>query len=302
MKISLFVLLFAGLTRLATAQNDPLYNQYQFNQLLINPAYAGVNDRMTATFITRLQWLGIQGAPVTNSASVHTSLRNAHMGLGLLVVNDRLGVNSNNEVNAQYSYRIDFGRSKLQFGLQGGFINYNYDYSKLTLEYLTDPNLNTQQNKFTKPNIGTGLFYYGSNFFIGLSVPRLMDIRVNDGMIGTVRYRRSEYLSAGYIFTVSQSLKLKPSILVKSVAGTPLSLDVNINALLGEILWVGLTMRNANALGLNTQLEISDRVRFGYTYEYPFKPLNVGNYGTHELMLSIDFTPFRNQLLTRRYF
>jgi type IX secretion system PorP/SprF family membrane protein len=284
------------------AQNDPLYNQYQFNQLLINPAYAGTNDRMTATLISRVQWVGVQGAPVTNSLSAHTSIRNAHMGLGASLVNDQLGVNNNNEFNAVYSYRLDFGKTKLQLGLQGGIINYNYDFSKLHLEFMDDPNLNLQQQKFTKPNIGTGLFYYGSNFFIGLSVPRLMDIKVNDGLIGSVRYRRSEYLSAGYLFTINESIKLKPSVLLKFVNGAPFSYDINVNALLQEVLWVGLTLRSTSALGLNSQIEINDRVRFGYAFEYPFKPMNFGNYGTHELMLSIDMTPFRNQLRGRRYF
>jgi type IX secretion system PorP/SprF family membrane protein len=296
-----FLVLFASLSK-GIAQNDPLYNQYQFNQLLINPAYAGVNDRMTATWITRLQWLGVDGAPVSNSASVHTTINATNMGLGMMILNDRLGINNNNEINVMYSYRLNFGSTKLQFGLQGGLVNFNYDYSRLTLEYLDDPNLQAQQSNFTKPNIGTGLFYYGSNFFIGASIPRLIDVKVHDGLVGSVRYRRSEYFSAGYVLRISEQFKLKPSILLKTTEGAPYSLDLNLNALLAEVLWVGFTLRNSNALALNTQLQINNRFRFGYTYEYPFKPLNFGNYGTHELMLAIDFTPFRNQLTTRRYF
>lgn len=286
----------------ARAQNDPLYNQYQMNQLLINPAYAGVNDRMTATWISRVQWAGVTGAPVTNSASAHTALNWLNMGLGLSVVNDRLGVNNNNEVNVAYSYRIDFGDTKLQFGLQGGFINFNYDYSRLNLEYLDDPNLQYQQDKFTKPNIGSGIFYYGSNFFIGLSIPRMINVKVNDGLSSSIRYRRQEYLSAGYLFIISEQFKLKPSVMLKTTQGAPFSYDINVNALLAETLWVGLTLRNQKALGVNTMLEIKDRIRVGYTFEYPFKPMDFGNYGTHEIMISFDFTPFRNQLATRRYF
>jgi type IX secretion system PorP/SprF family membrane protein len=299
--ILLSFLLWVGLLN-SNAQNDPLYNQYQFNQLLINPAYAGVNDRMTATWLTRVQWLGIDGAPVTNSASVHTTINATNMALGMMILNDRLGINNNNEVNVMYSYRLNFGETKLQFGLQGGMINFNYDYSKLTLEYLDDPLLTAQQSKFTKPNIGSGIFYYGSNFFVGFSVPRMIDVKVNDGLVGSVRYRRSEYLSAGYIFMVSEGFKLKPSVLLKYVNGAPFSYDLNMNALLSEVFWVGLTLRNQNALGLNTQVQINNKMRFGYTYEYAFKPMSFGSYGTHELMLSIDFTPFRNQFLTRRYF
>jgi type IX secretion system PorP/SprF family membrane protein len=299
--IVLVFLLTVALQRVA-AQNDPLYNQYQFNQLLINPAYTGINDRLSAMWLTRLQWLGVPGAPTTNTASVHTSFKTTKMGLGLIIMNDRLGVNNNTEINATYSYRLDFGKSRLQFGLQGGMINLNYDYSKLNLEYMDDPNLNTQQAKFTRPNIGTGLFYAAPSFFLGFSVPRLVDIKANDGMIGSVRYRRSEYLSAGYIIHVSDQIVLKPSVLVKATEGAPVSYDININALFAKVLWAGLTLRSKSAIGLNTQLQINDRIRFGYTYEYPFNPTAFGNYGTHELMVQVDFAVFSNQLLTQKYY
>lgn len=284
------------------AQNDPLYNQYQFNQLLINPAYAGVNDRMTATLLSRVQWMGIPGAPVTNSASIHSTINATNMALGLMVMNDHLGINNNNEVNAMYSYRLNFGKTKLQFGLEGGVINFNYDYSKLNLEYLDDPLLNASQTKFTKPNIGSGVFYYGSNFFVGFSVPRMIDVKVNDGLVGSVRYRRSEYFSAGYIFMISEQFKLKPSALLKFVNGAPFSYDLNLNALLSELIWVGFTVRSKSAVGLNTQLQLNDKLRIGYTFEYPFKPATFGNYGTHEIMISIDLKPLRNQRVNRRYF
>ena len=297
----ILILLCVELTE-SSAQNDPLYNQYQFNQLLINPAYAGVNDRMTATTISRVQWLGVDGAPVTNSLSVHTSFSNAHMGLGLMLQNDQLGITNTNEVNAMYSYRLDFGATKLQFGLEGGFVNFNYNYSKLTLEYLNDPLLQPSQSRFTRPNVGSGIFYYGSNFFIGASAPRMIDIKVYDGLTNSVRYLRHEYYTAGYVFMISEDFKLKPSVLVQVIEGAPTTYDINLNALLANTLWVGLSLRAETSASLNTQLEINDHMRFGYTFEYPFKPMNFGNYGTHELMLSIDFAPFRNQLTTRRYF
>src|SRR5262249_40546586 len=126
-KLILLQLVIVAVVSVALGQNDPLYNQYQMNQLLINPAYTGINDRLTASWIRGLQWMGVPGAPVTNTASAHTSMKVANMGLGLIVMNDRLGVNNNNEVNVTYSYRLNFRKTKLQFGLQGGVINYNYD-------------------------------------------------------------------------------------------------------------------------------------------------------------------------------
>lgn len=286
----------------AWSQNDPLYNQYQFNQLVINPAYAGVHNRMTATLITRLQWVGIEGAPLSNNASIHTAWGRTNMGVGLMVLNDRLGINENTEVNGIYSYRINFRRSRLQFGLQVGVVNFRYDYNKLTLEYLDDPNLQANNEQFTKPNFGSGIFYSGTNFFIGVSLPRMLNVKVNDGLLNSVRYRRHIYASGGIIWPLSELIKLKPSALLKIVDGKPISYDINMHALFAETLWVGVTYRDQNSMGINTQLEVSDRVRVGYGFEYPFEPLNSGNLGTHELMVSIDFTPFKRQVATRRYY
>lgn len=285
------------------AQQDPLYNQYIFNQHMINPAYTGIHNMLNASVISRKQWLGFEGSPFTNTLSIHTSLVSNKVGLGLLVINDRLGVNNNTEIHLTYSYKIDLGGSRrLSFGLQSGLINYRYDYSDLTFEFVDDPNFLPINENFTEPNFGAGVMFMSDYYFAGISVPRILNIEVNDGVISSTRYKKHYYLSGGALITLNQTLKLKPSVLVKLVEDNPLSVDLNGSLLIREFIWAGVSLRNFNTAGINGQIELNDQLRFAYTFEFPTNQLTVSNFGTHEVMLSFDIAPFNRQLIRRRYF
>lgn len=294
------ILLFCSL--LVQGQQDPLYNQYQFNQLMINPAYAGIYRRLSVGMISRVQWAGVEGAPVTNTLTANTSLRRGQMGTGLTVVYDRFGVSENTEVQAAYAYILDLGFGKLSMGLQSGMINYKYNYLDLNLEYVDDPDLVPGTESFTKPNFGAGLMLLTDRYFIGASVPRILNIEIEDGSTSSTRYRKHYYLSGGVVVAPNPFLKLKFTSLLRYVDGNPLSVDVTASALLGEAIWAGFTVRNLSGVGIYGLFEISDKVRAGYTFELPTTNLVRSNFGTHEISISIDFDVFDGQQLTRRYF
>lgn len=286
----------------ATAQLDPLYNQYLFNQSMINPAYAGIHDVLNSTIISRSQWTGIEGAPLTNSVNISSSFMDNQSGLGLLYVNDIYGVNSNSEIQMMYSYRIEMlGGKVLSMGVQGGMIHYDYDYDKLNTEF-ADPSLIANQDNFTKGNFGAGVFFMTPNYYAGLSVPRILNGDINVGDSTSTRYRRHFYVSAGIILDKWFSLKFKPSVLLKVVDGKTASMDLTAQILLKEIIWLGVTIRDFNSAGFTTQFEISDQFRMGYTFEVPLNSLASKNFGTHELMLSFDMEVFGNHAIGRRYF
>jgi type IX secretion system PorP/SprF family membrane protein len=284
------------------AQLDPLYNQYLFNQSMINPAYTGINDVFNATAISRAQWAGLEGAPITNTLNISSSFMSNKMGAGLLLVSDQYGINTNTEMQLMYSYRIEMNNSRvLSFGLQGGYINYSYDFEKLNLEQVDQALIIADQN-VSKTNFGTGVYFKTDNYFVGISVPRILNAAVNDGDVKSTRYRRHYYVSAGYIFDQLMSVKFKPSLLLKVVDGQPASVDLNASFLLKEVLWVGATVRNFNAVGINCQFEVSDMLRLGYAFEQPINALSNNAYGTHELMLSVDLEIFDHHARGRRYF
>lgn len=295
----LLLLLFTGKS---LAQQDPLYNQYLFNQAMVNPAYTGIHGVTQAQVITRAQWLGLDGAPLTNTLNFHTSILDNKIGLGALLINDQLGVNSNTEFHLAYSYNIDLGSGKLSMGLQTGIINYAYDYSKLDLDFLDDPNFIPETENLTEPNFGAGLFYMSERWYMGVSVPRILSVEVSDGVATSTRYQRHYYVSGGFILDQLFALKFKPSFLLKVVDGAPAALDINGSFLLNETLWLGATLRNLNSVGAHAILELKNAMRIGYSFELPSNQLITSGIGSHEVMVAIDIGLFSTQAVGIRYF
>lgn len=285
------------------AQLDPLYNQYFFNQAMINPAYTGVNDIFNATAISRTQWLGIDGAPTTNTLNVTSSAFKNKVGLGALLIYDTYGINNNTEFNLAYSYKIFTSRGDVfSMGLQAGIVNYNYNYNRLTLQYVDDIAFSNPQPNITKENFGVGFWYMSKDYYIGLSVPRMFDIKINDGGTESVRYRRHYYLSAGYVFDQLFAIKFKPSLMLMYIDKDNYALDLNASVLLNEIIWLGASLRNFGTAGLNTQMKVGENVKLGYAFELPLNNTALIGFGTHSLMVSLDFALFGRQGLGRRFF
>lgn len=298
----IFVSVLMSSSWMSYAQQDPLYSQNQFNQSMINPAYTGVNNVLNATVIARRQWVGLEGSPETNILNVSTSLLNNKLGLGLIALDDRYGVNKNTEIQLLYAYRIDLLNGKsFSFGLQTGYINYTYDYSQLTLEQ-NDQALDFADGNVSKFNVGTGVYYRSNKFYLGFSVPKLIETKVDQNGSTSTLSRRHYYFSTGYVFDQLIALKFKPSILIKAVEGQPLSIDFNASVLLLETLWVGASIRNFNAVGINSQFELINKIRLGYSFELPLNDLSNNAFSTHELMLSLDLEIFNNHAIGKRYF
>lgn len=300
--ITLFFTLLLG-TTVVHAQQDPLYNLYSFNQFMINPAYAGIYNNFNANLITRKQWAGIEGSPLTNMLSLHSSVSD-DFGAGLLLVNDRLGINNNMEGQLAFSYKLFSGEKTLAFGVQGGFINYKYDYTKLNLAFVDDEGLDMNNENFTKANFGAGVWYMTDDYYVGFSVPRILDAKVDDGVTTSTRYEPHYYLSGGFVIRSSSvaGYLIKPSFLIRYTSNNQFSADISASVLLANVVWAGLTLRNLNGLAINTQIQASRHFRFGYSFEFPTNQLAQNNFGTHELSLILELNLFKNQYDIERYF
>lgn len=301
--ISFFILLL-GTTGIVHSQIDPLYNQYLFNQSMINPAYTGVNNVFSATAISRGQWLGLEGAPFTNTLNISTSLVNNRVGVGLLIIKDQFGVNNNTELHMMYSYKLELSqKTTMSFGIQVGQMTYNHDFSILNQNQdLLDPDI-INQDDFKKTNFGTGLFLSDDNYYFGVSIPRMLDIDVvNNSGDNVTRYEKHTYLSGGYFFNSLSTVGFKPSFLLKFVDGGLSSIDLNAHVLINETIWVGATSRNFESFGVNGQLIIGDQLRLGYAFELPLNSLSKTAFGTHELMVSYELELFGKHDLGKRYF
>ncbi len=288
----------------AKAQQDPLYNLYFYNQGMINPAYVGLYKDMTLNMISRKQWIGIDGGPLTNFLSMTSSVADK-FGIGGMIISDQLGINSNIEGQLSFSFNvINKNGVILAMGVQGGLINYRYDYTKLNLEYLDDEDLDMSRTQYSEPNFGAGIFLKTDKFYAGISSPRILNVDINDGMVSSTRYLRHFYFSGGMLINNSfnSEIRIKPSFLLRMVPGGNMALDVNLHALFSETVWAGITVRNLSAVGINTQIQISQRTRLGYGFELPTNSLITRNFGTHEISLMIEFSPLGLQHKIFRYF
>ncbi len=289
---------------LCHAQQGVMFTQYMFNGLALNPAYAGSHDVISATVIGRQQWLGIDGAPNTQTLSVHSPIKNERIGLGMLLLRDQIGITDQLNATVAYSYRIEMDHGKLAMGLQGGISNYRADYNKL--EIGGDPALSRGVVSAWQPNFGAGVYYYNDRFYAGLSVPQLLE-RVYDAYeSSSVEGRglvRHYFLNTGYVFDLNDDLKLKPNMLVKMVEGAPVQVDLNANLLIMEVLWVGLSWRSFDSVDGLLQLQLTDRLQLGYSYDFATtKEIQSVDGGSHELSLNYRFTIGHKKSVSPRYF
>ncbi len=184
------------------AQQDAMFTKYMFNSLTYNPGYAGAKDHLAIGLLHRTQWWGIDGAPQTQSFTIHTPLKNERVGLGLNAVNDKIGPTNSISANISYAYRIPLGKGKLSVGIQGGVINWRADWSELTLESgqgVDDAYAETEPN-YWLPNFGAGVYYYTNKFYLGLGVPHLIEYDLRDEEINTslwAKQYRHYYFSTG---------------------------------------------------------------------------------------------------------
>lgn len=294
-KIISIAILFLSVST-AFAQQLPQFTQYMFNTISINPAYAGSRETLSIVGLHRSQWVGIQGGPETQTLSIHTPMRNEKMGLGISFINDKLGYENFSYLYADYSYTIKTSENtKLAFGVKAGMTHYFLDQELLNdPTVVDDPFFNDVSNRWS-PNVGAGLFLHSPKWYLGLSAPRILNTDYNKGRNGSLDYvaleRVSYYFTGGYVFNLSETTKLKPSVLLKGTNGAPLSFDLSANFLFNEKLWLGGAYRvnqHAAAVGGIADFQISKQLRIGYAYEYPISDLSPYTSGTHEVLLMFE--------------
>lgn len=271
------------------AQQDPLYSQYLTNPLIFNPAYAGLNNSFNASVSYRNQWSGLPGGPSTTNFNTHSSFVDNKVGLGLMFINDKAGLLRNNEVEFLGSYKLNLDKYTLSFGMQVGFMNSSYDYSKAVLVNPQDPAFNNGgDQKYSWPNLGVGAILKGEQFIVGLSVPRMTQAKEGDA--NTLISSQHLYLYGAYVHYLGTRLRLKPSVLLRGVKGSPMAVDLNFNVNIDTKYTAGVFMRNFKSYGVLLQAWAFDKFRFGYAVELPMA--NSMKYTSHELTLGVKMAIF----------
>lgn len=296
------------------AQQDAQYTQYMYNTISVNPAYAGSRGVMSIAGLYRQQWVGIEGAPRTQTFSAHTPIGESQkVGLGLSIVNDEIGPTQETYFDIDFSYTIKTSEiGNLAFGLKAGGHLLDVNFDRLSKFDLSDPRFERNiDNKFS-PNVGIGMYFYTQKFYIGLSVPNLLEtdhfdndnLNTSQGASVIAEERANYYFISGYTFDLSEYLKFKPAVLTKLVFGAPLQVDASANFLLYEKVTLGVGYRWSAAFSGLVGFQVSDSLMIGFAYDRETSTLGNTSFddGSYEILVRFELFKKYNRLLTPRFF
>jgi len=265
---------------------------------VLNPAYAGTEESINIGLLGRSQWTGVNGAPKTYTLNVHTPL-SEKVGAGLSVIADKIGPVNENNIYADVSYKIDVAEKvKLSFGLKAGVTLLSVD----NLTYATADQLQNNDVNKTTPNAGIGAFLYADNYYVGLSTPNLIaSDRLKSGQ-STGKEEAHYFLTGGYVFTLNDNVKLKPSTLLKYNSNSPVSVDLNANVLLYDKFEIGVGYRLDDALAAMANFQVTKNIRVGYAYDYTISDFSEYSSGSHELLLLFNIPMSKKEFTSPRFF
>ncbi|UUV22318.1 PorP/SprF family type IX secretion system membrane protein [Paenimyroides aestuarii] len=289
----------------ANAQQDPQYTNYMYNTININPAYAGSRGALSIFGLHRSQWVGLEGAPTTNSFSINTPIAESKVGLGVSFVNDRLGVTDENTLSVDFSYTLDLNNrgSKLSFGLKGSANMLNVAYSRLNKYNPNDSQILTDINNQFTPNIGAGVYWHNEQTYVGLSAPHFLETtRYDDNVQSTMQQKMHYYLMGGHVFELNPMLKFKPAFLLKAVEGAPLQADITGNFLINEKFTLGAAYRWDAAWSALAGFQVTDGLFIGYSYDSDIKALRNYNNGSHEIFMRFELFNKYRRVNSPRFF
>lgn len=286
-KIKYLILAFALLASLGWAQQNAQYTQYMYNTGVINPGYSVSRGTASLTGLHRSQWVGVDGAPSTQTFNFDTSFMNRNTGLGVAVVNDAAGPAKQTGIAVNYAYRLDLSRNyTLSFGISGSFDFLNVDVSKL----IPGQSENIASINESNPNVGVGAFLYSENVYFGLSAPRLLRSTYFDSVkVTSLDVLPHFYAIGGVVFDLSNSVQFKPAVLVKAVSGAPIAADLSANFLFNDKLTLGAAYRWDAAASLLAGFQITDNLLIGYAYDKDTSSLGRYNNGSHEVFIKFNF-------------
>lgn len=311
----ILLILSCTLTLSIFAQQDPQYSQYQFNQMVINPAYAGTKDALSAVIDVRNQWSGFDGSPKTQSLSFHGPLKKKRIGLGLSAYNDAIGPKRVTAAYGNISYIIPLSSNlKLSFGIRAGVVNYVFDFNKMNYKDPGETNAvaNIATNKL-KPDFDAGVYLKSNSFYAGFSATHLNSAYIYNDRVSytSISGKQMDYdltyklnmhifgiISKG--FSVGENLVINPTIIYKGTKAVA-NIDGNLNFLIKKRLWLGVFYRSDATAGALVQVIITDNIKIGYAFDTGTSRMQKRLGNGHEIMIGFDFNTFKSKMLSPRY-
>lgn len=312
----------------AFGQQKPQYTQYILNNFIINPAITGIENYIDVKAATRQQWQGLQNAPKTSYLTAHMPIGKSsdwggstsfsmvgenplgrsyksdyqasdpHHGIGLVAVIDETGPLSNTSFNFTYAYHIGLApKLNLSVGVGAGISRISLNTADITLENPNDQAIaNSGLINRLKPDVNLGIWLYSVDFFAGASVQQLLPQTLSFSDNSSYNSGKTVphlFATAGYRFWLSDDVTIIPSIMVKSVNPTPISLDFNAKISFKEKIWIGGAYRKNDSFSGLVGFNVGSLFNLGYSYDFTTSALNTVSRGSHEIVLGL--------LLNNRY-
>jgi type IX secretion system PorP/SprF family membrane protein len=271
----------------------PLSDHYIYDALVINPAFAGSHDALSATISYRNQWVGFKDSPKSYMLSVHAPIDNNRIGLGLLIEKNSIGIFKETSFIGNYAYRMELSEGTLSMGLGFGVTVYKIAWNELDATDPDDIQLMNLPASAILPAFSLGTYYYTKKYFVGISIPlflsRELDKSTGINKISNNFSGCNYFLTGGYEVDISQNVKFLPSLLIKYHPNNVIQIDYNAQVNLKDRLWIGIGYRNRNMLVGMLQCQLNYQIRMAYSYDFDFG--NIGKYanGSHEIGLSYVF-------------
>ncbi|MBA4410166.1 MAG: hypothetical protein C0397_12165 [Odoribacter sp.] len=289
-----------------SAQQDPMFTQYMHNPVSINPAYAGSRGTLNFVAMHRQQWVGMDGAPKTLTISVNSPFIGYNVGIGLSLIHDEIGPVKQTGLYADYSYHLKITpKTKLSFGLKGGVNMYDVNLLNLIGAQNDDHLILYGVRKLYLPNFGLGSYLYSDRFYLGFSIPKMLQNSLSDDQ-NTLNYANKEerhiFISGGFVIDIAENIKFKPSTSMRMVSGAPLSAEFSAAFLLHDRLWLGGMYRFGDSFGGLVKFDLTSQLSIGYSYDTTQSDLRAYNQGTHEVLISYDVMFKNKKILSPRYF
>lgn len=293
------------LTGTVFAQQTPMYSQYMFNMMNINPAYTGSREVPNFTVLMRRQWADIPGAPTSGSFTFDDRVNDRNHSWGAQMYYDKIGIEQTTGFQGFYSFSAPMERATLSLGLSFGLLNYSINYNRSNPYDLGDPSLQQTINKFL-PTAGLGALLSGDRWYVGVSAPALMKTKISDKGQTLIQQAGAEghyFLSAGYVIPVNDAVVLKPSTLLKASSGAPLQADLNMNLWMNNKVGIGASYRTQDAVVGMLEFQLNSSLRFGYSYDFGIADLRIYKGSTHEFMLRYELGGEQGKkIISPRYF
>lgn len=301
----LFFFLFL-LSENGVAQQDAQYTQYMYNTVSVNPGYTGSRGHMSVAALHRSQWVGLDGAPKTQTLNLHSPIGYRGVGMGVSIVNDQIGPTSETNFDIDFSYTIYTStEGRLSFGLKASAHLLDVRFSELN-QFAPDQTLEQDIDNKLSPNFGAGIYYHTNNFYAGLSVPRFLETQhfQTGPNPSTAKEQMNFYFITGYVWNLNTFLKFKPTILTKVVQGAPLQLDLSANFMLNDKFILGAAYRWDAAVSGMVGFNISENILIGMAYDRETTELGSAafNDGSFEVILRYDFIKTKGNLKSPRFF